>query len=540
MLAVVALIVAELFSPQAELPDRPRLVVVVSIDQFRADYLTRFADQYLPAQEGSTVGGFNFLASRGANYVDAHYSHVPTYTGPGHSVIMTGSVPAINGIVGNAWFDRAGGKEMYCVDDDGVETVGGTSNPMGPKNLRVTTVGDELKMATGGKSKVVGVAFKDRGSILLAGHAADTVVWFDGGTGNWLTSTHYAPEGKLDAWVEEVNALDVPQKTAGKSWTPLEGLDFSLARNAPFMGDAVRTPVFSHAVRNSDGFITSSFGQEYVFETVEKGTVAEGLGLDDVPDVLVINLATNDYVGHSFGPNSPEVLDISVRTDRLLSRLFNFLDRTVPGGLEATAIVVTADHGVVPIPDEAREKYRVGSAIRGSNTQVNAAVESALAAKYGAGKYVLANSNPNLYLDRALLQGKKADLAEAQRIAAEAVRGVAGVFDAFAGEDIAAGRLPQAKWVEVVANGFDRARCGDVVVLSSPGVLFSGGTGTSHGSIWPYDTHVPLLLFGPGVRPGTYAERVSVCDIAPTLSRMLRIEQPSGSIGRLLVRAVGD
>lgn len=537
MLAVLAFLATATFP--STLPEKPRLVVVFSIDQFRGDYAYRFADQYLPARTGNGVGGFNYIAESGANYVDAHYDHVPTYTGVGHGVIMTGSIPAINGVIGNNWFDRATGKGVYCVDDSGVKTVGGNSAPMGPRNLKVSTVGDELKMATGGKAKVVGVAFKDRGSILMAGHGADTVVWFDSGNGKWVSSTHYEPGGALKPWVNAVNAENVPAGAVGSTWTPMPGVDFSLTRLAPFVS-GTPNPLFSHRINDNEDFLTSSFGQEFVFHTLEKAVVAEQLGKDDVPDVLVVNLATNDYVGHAWGPNSPEVLDISVRTDRLLSAFFNFLDRNVNGGLSRTTIVVTGDHGVVPIPEEAKNTYRVATSIRGSNTAVTNAVEVALKAKYGEGKYVLSNSAPHLYLDRTLLSTKGATLSEAQRIAADTARGVDGILDAFAAEDIALGRLPNWPWMRQVANGLHQKLGGDVMVFSQPGALFSGGTGTSHGTPWVYDTHVPIMIVGPGVKAGTYTERVSVCDIAPTLSFLLRIEQPNGSVGRILSRAVGD
>lgn len=537
MLAVLAFLLAT--PSPGHLPERPRLVVVFSIDQFRGDYAYRFADQYLPARTSKGVGGFNYIAQQGANYVDAHYEHVPTYTGVGHGAIMTGSIPAINGIIGNNWFDRETKKGVYCVDDPSVKTVGSNSAPMGPRNLKVSTVGDELKMATGGKAKVVGVAFKDRGSILMAGHAADTVVWFDGGSGKWVSNNLYEPSGALKPWVSAVNDEGIPAKSVGNNWIPLTGVDFSLTKLAPFVG-GTPSPLFSHKISDNEDFLTSSFGQEFVFHTLEKAVVAEQLGKDDVPDVLVVNLATNDYVGHAWGPNSPEVLDISVRTDRLLSAFFNFLDKSVNGGLARTTIVITGDHGVVPIPEEAKGTYRIPSSIRGSNTAVTNAVEAALKAKYGEGKYVLSNTAPHLYLDRELLSTKKAVIAESQRVAAEAARGVDGILDAFAAEDIAAGRLPDWPWMRQVANGLHRKLGGDVMVFSQPGALFSGGTGTSHGTPWVYDTHVPVMIAGPGVKAGTYTERVSICDIAPTLSFLLRIEQPNGSVGRILSKAVGD
>ena len=543
MIAALALLaVQNLPRPDlSPLPPRPRLTVVVSIDQFRSDYVARFAPYYLPAKLGAKVGGFNWLATAGANYIDSHYEHVPTFTGPGHSVILTGSTLALDGIVGNEWFDRATGKTVYCVDDPSVQTVGGLSAPMSAKNLRVTTVGDELKMATAGKGRVVGVSFKDRAAILLAGHAADTVVWFDSGNGKWVTSSFYAPDKKLRPWVEGVNARNVAASAVGNTWTPLlpDG-DYELTRLAPFVKGAPTAPVFAHKLANISDFTSSSFGQEYLFETVKSAIVGEELGADDYPDLLCVNLATNDYVGHKYGPNSPEAMDISVRTDRLLSDLFSFLDRTVKGGLASTVIVVTADHGVAPIPEEAHDTYRIGGAVRGSLTALTKAVDDAMAAKYGAGKYVLYCEPPHLYLDRQLLSSKGVALADAEDRAAQAARSVSGVYEAFAGEDILAGRLPDWPWTKMVANGYDRALSGDVMVFEVPGTMFIGGNGTTHGTPWAYDTHVPLLIAGPGIRPGTYAERVSQCDIAPSLCRLLRIEQPSGCVGSLLARALGS
>lgn len=520
---------------------RPRLVVVISIDQFRADYVTRFEKDYLPAKKGSTVGGFNFLVTQGAHFADAHYDHVPTVTGVGHGVITTGSIPALNGIADNEWFDRATRKPVYCVDDPSVKTVGGTANPMSPKNQRVTTVGDELKMATAGKAKVVGIALKDRASILLAGHAADTVIWFDSGAGGWVTSTFYAPSGKLPAWVEAMNGEKIPESSFTKTWAPiLSDSAYQLTRPAPFVKGGPTSPVFSHPIAGSTrsasmgNFTRSGFAQEYVFETVKRALDAEGLGQDDVPDMLCINLATNDYVGHAYGPNSPEVMDISVRTDRLLSDLFNTLDKKVKGGLKSTAIVVTADHGVAPIPEESKDTYRVGHAIRGSSAKLRDAINAAMSAKVGEGKWVLYCEPPQLYLDRELLASKGIDLAEAQRLAAGAARSYEGIVEAFAGEDILRGALPAWPWTQHVANGYSRTLSGDVMIFETPGALFAGGTGTSHGSPWVYDAHVPILAFGTGSRAGLRRERVSVCDIAPTLSMILGIEHPSGSVGRIL------
>jgi predicted AlkP superfamily pyrophosphatase or phosphodiesterase len=521
-------------------PPRPKLVVVVSIDQFRADYLNRFRDFYLPAKSGGKVGGFNFLMEQGADYVDAHIAHVPTGTGPGHASILSGSTPMLNGIVGNEWFDRESGKVVYCVDDPSVETVGGTTKPMSPKNLKVTTVGDELKMATGGKSKVVAVSFKDRAAILLAGHAADTVIWIDSGTGNWVTSSFYAPSMRLPEWVAALNGRNIPKGDLGKTWTPLLP-DDAYAIQRPKPGATAGKPVFSHPLSSAGktgykAWTTSAQGQEYVFATVKEAVRAEKLGTDDYPDLLAVNLATNDYVGHVYGPNSPEVMDMSVRTDRLLSDLFNDLQQTVPG-LASVVIVVTADHGVMPIVEEEASVYRL-EAIRISDSAIQDAISKALTASHGDGKWVLALTDENLYLNRALVEEKGLSLDAVQREAARAAMTVKGIQSAFAACDVWEGRMPAWEWLKAVARSYYPRLSGDVLVFSAPNSMVDEGSeGTGHGAPWTYDSHVPMLLYGKGIRAGIFGRRVGTPDIAATLAHILRIEQPSGNMGELLREA---
>lgn len=504
--------------------------------------MARFAENYLPPRRGQTVGGFRFLTETGANYVNCHYMHVPTATGPGHSVILTGSVPALNGIAGNDWYDRTipdpAKRKVYCVYDPAVETVGGTSRPMSPRNLKVTTVGDELKMATNGRAKVVGIAFKDRAAILMAGHAADTVIWYEDRVKGWVTSTHYAPTKNLPAWVGKLNGEKLPVALEEETWTPsLPESAYRMTRRAPFVRNVPESPIFSHPVKGI--FTASPQGQGYVFETVQRALDAEGLGKDDVPDILAINLSTNDYIGHAYGPNSPEVMDISVRTDRLLSELFNALNKKVSGGLARTIIVVTADHGVVPIVEEVRDVYKMSSVRRGMSGEVQARVDEALSKRYGPGKWAVAFEEPNLYLDRNLLASRGAILSEAQDLAAEAARSVEGVHYAFSATKVLEGRLPAWPWTKKIANGFHPKLSGDVLVFESPGSYWSEGTGTGHGSPWAYDTHVPMLVRGSGIRPGMHADTVSVSDLAPTLCVLLGIEQPSGCVGKPLSGALG-
>ena len=524
---------ALILSQPAPETHRPKLVLVISIDQFRGDYPVRFIEHFLPAQRGGKIGGFRYLTERGAYYDDAHYNHIPTETGVGHATIMTGSVPGLTGIIGNDWYDRKTGKTVYCVQDSDASTVGGNSKPMSPKNLLVTTVGDELKMATNGRAKVVSISFKDRASILLAGHAADQVIWFDGGTSNWVTSTFY--NSRLPAWVTDLNAKKRPASELNQVWNPLLPVaEYDLARKPPFQQDSPE-PVFSHLLKTIGDWTTSPFGQKFVFDTVKMAIEREGLGSDEVPDVLTVNLATNDYIGHAYGPNSPEVLDITVHTDRLLSDLFNYIDRSI--GLKNTTIALTADHGVIPIIEEMANDYKINAA-RIKTSDLNGAVEVALDAKYGAGDWVQAVDIPNIFLNQATVTAKKLDPEEVEKSAGRAIQGLPGIFAVVTRTQIASGNLPKTPWAQRVANGFNPQMSGDVFVINSPGTYFGTGRGTGHGSVWEYDGYVPIILAGFGIQPGVRHEQVFVNDIAPTLSRLLKIVAPSGNVGRVLPGAL--
>jgi predicted AlkP superfamily pyrophosphatase or phosphodiesterase len=519
----------------------PKLVLLISIDQGRADYIDRFSDLYLPPKKGSTLGGFRWLSETGVRYTDAHHHHLPTATGPGHSILMTGSVPAINGIVSNDWFDRSTGKSRYVTDDDTVQTVGADdkSGQMSARPLKVTTVGDELKMATNDRSRVVGIAYKDRAAILMAGHAADEVLWYDYANGNFVTSTYYAKS--LPTWVEELNRSRSVDSFLGKSWTPsLPESAYINARNAPHEAGS---KMFSHPYGSElnaayySNVVRSGGGQRFFFDVVSKALDVEKLGQHDVPDVLVMNLSSNDYIGHAWGPNSPEAMDVWVETDRQLSRLFNKLNRTIPGGIDNVAIVVTADHGVAPIPADA-QKDRIESG-RLNGGDVVKAVETALDAKYGEAKWVLGGLyEQNLYLDRTVMAAKSLRPSEVEQAAAEAAMTVPGVYQAYTRTRILQGELPKASWSEWVTNGLNPLYGGDIMVLEAPNQVQTGATGTSHGSAWAYDTHVPILTHWRGQKPQKVARRVYTHDIASTISTLLGIEYPSGNVGTPLYEAL--
>ncbi len=535
------LALAALAPPALLPPNAPKLVLLISIDQGRADYIDRFSNLYLPPKKGGTLGGFRWLSETGVRYTDAHHHHLPTATGPGHSILMTGSVPALNGIVGNDWWDRTAGKPHYVTDDDTVQTVGANdrSGLMSARPLKVTTVGDELRMATNDRSKVVGISFKDRAAILMAGHSADEVVWYDYDTGSFVTSTYFAKS--LPTWTEEFNRSRVVDGFLGKSWAPsLPESSYVNARNAPH---ETGPKMFSHAFGTEKNrkyyanVVTSGDGQNLIFDLTEKAIDADGLGRHDVPDVLVLNLATNDYVGHAWGPNSPEVMDLWAITDKRLSRLFNKLDKAVPGGIDNVAIVVTADHGIAPILADAQKDRIDSNRLNGGD--VVKAVDAALGAKYGAGKWVLGGLyEQNLYLDRTLIAGKGLKAEEVERTAADAAATVPGIYSAYTRSQILEGRLPNSSWSEWVTNGMNPLYGGDVMVLEAPNQVYTGATGTSHGSAWAYDTHVPIMTHWGGQKAQKVARQVYTHDIASTLCTLLGIEYPSGNVGRPLFESL--
>lgn len=534
-LLALAALVQPTFLPKTA----PKLVLMISIDQGRADYIDRFSDLYLPAKSGKTLGGFRWLSETGVRYTDAHHHHVPTFTAVGHSILMTGSVPAINGIVGNDWWDREKGKGHYSTEDDAYKTVGGNSGAQSARPLKVTTVGDELKMATNGRSKVVGISFKDRASILMAGHAADEVVWFDYDGGNFVTSTYFAQT--LPKWADEFNKSRVIDAFLGKTWTPsLPEAAYINARNAPHEKGP---KMFAHkhgTERKSSyysGVVASANGQNIIFDLTEKAIDADKLGQHDTPDVLVLNLASNDYVGHGWGPNSPEVMDIWAVTDKRLSQLFNKLDKVVPGGINNVAIVVSADHGVSAIPSEMADVYRIGAG-RVSGGNIMKAVEAALDKKYGDAKWALDYNGSNLYLDRTVMDAKGLKHDEVEQTAADAAMTVAGVYQAFTRTNVLQGRLPEIAYKEWITNGLNPLVGGDLVIIESPNMVESGSTGTTHGSTWAYDTHVPILTHWGGQKARKVGRRVYTYDIASTLSTLLGIEYPSGNVGRPLWEAL--
>lgn len=490
---------------------KPKLVVLIVADQFREDYLTRFASEY--------SAGLARLLNTGAVFTNAHQDHFPTVTAVGHSVTMTGAIPAISGIISNEWYDRASASLVTSVSDSSETLLGaveGSEGAASPRRLLVSTVGDQLKMSGRAPAKVVGISMKDRAAILPAGHMADGAYWFDHNSGRFVSSTYYFKS--LPAWVEAFNSKKVADSYAGKVWTLTEtGKPLSLLASEP------GRPLY-------DGIYNSAFGNDLLETFAEAAIDGEKLGQNGGTDILTMSFSSNDAVGHRMGPDSPEVHDVSLRTDKAIGAFLDAVDRKV--GLANTLVVFTADHGVSPVPEVNQQRHMPGGRLGKTLSQ---ALDKALTDKYGAGHWVLASLEEFVYLDRAFIESKKLKLADVQETAAKALLAVPHVDRVFTSEDLRHGRYNPDPIALRVAKGFNERRGGDLyLVFESYWLAGSNTSGTSHGMPFNYDSHVPLIFMGPGVKPGRYHSLVAVYNIAPTLATMLEIELPSGAFGRVL------
>ncbi|HJZ67594.1 MAG TPA: alkaline phosphatase family protein [Blastocatellia bacterium] len=521
---------------------KPKLVLVIVIDQFRYDYLERFGDLL-----GS--GGFKRLLNDGALFANANYDYVPTFTACGHAAIFSGSVPAQDGIVGNAFFDRESGRTRVMVSDDSAHLVtpAGLATKSGaasPRSLTGTTIGDQMRLATSFQSKVIAVSLKDRAAVLPGGMRPNGAFWFDEATGEFVTSDYYSKE--LPAWVKKFDADVRAAKYFGAKWERSLGPDAyrrAQTENLPVQRHALglRFPYVVTAGETKPGpkfynvFELTPFASEYLEDFGKAAVEGESLGADGFPDLLSISFSSPDLTGHYYGPDSQEIEDTYVRLDRVIADLLSFVDRKV--GLANTIIAVTGDHGVAPVPEYMRSLgFDAGRLV---SSEVVDAANKALGARFGAGKWVVGFVNDQMYLDQKLISEKKIDVAEAERVAGEAALSFPGIVNYFTRTQLSEGRVPTGPVARRVMNGFNRKYAGDVWLITKPYWFFQeGDVATTHGSAYNYDTHVPVILFGANLKPGRYNADCSPSDIAPTIAALLGIEPPSNRTGRVLVEAL--
>jgi hypothetical protein len=486
---------------------KPKLVLAIVIDQFRYDYLTRFGSEY--------HAGLERLLTRGAVFTNARYEHFPTVTAVGHSTFLSGATPSLSGIIANEWYDREEGKTVTSVSDSATQLLGGSAGSAGssPHRMLVDTVGDELKMADENTSKTIGISLKDRAAILPAGHMANGAFWFDAKSGNFVSSTYYF--AALPAWVADFNSGRPADQYRGANW---------LSKVMPSGGAALYAAIDA-----------SPFANEMIERLAETALQAEQLGQRDVTDLLAVSFSANDYVGHAAGPDSPEVHDMALQTDRVLARLFYAVEQRV--GLDNTIVVLTGDHGVAPLPEVNTQRKMPGGRL--PSGIVAKTVQAALVKKYGDGNWIVSNAEQSIYLNLELITQKNLLAADVDRTAADAAAAIPHVFRVYTREQLMGGAALPDPVARRVMNGYYARRGADVEVLLEPYWIFPQ-TGATHGAPFGYDTHVPVIFMGPGIRAGRYDGAIAVNDIAPTLATMLDVETPSGSVGRVLTEMLGQ
>lgn len=507
---------------------RPKLVVGIMVDQMRWDYLYRFYDRF-------GDNGFKRLMLQGTRCDNTMVPYAQTVTAAGHTCVYTGSVPAVHGIMGNEWYERSIGKTVYCVDDSTVKLVGvDKGQPMSPANLWTTSICDELRLATNFRGKVIGVAIKDRGSILPAGHAANAAYWYDGESGKWISSTYYMQA--LPDWVNRFNAADKVDSFYKQDWKtlyPLSTYVQSDRDDVPYEGRFRGEPgsAFPHilntAIGKDYGRIRSTpYGNTLTLQFAESALQSEQLGADAITDFLAISLSSPDYIGHQFGPNSVEVEDNYLRLDRDLAAFFQYLDRKVGKG--QYLVFLTADHAVAHVPGFL-ELHKIPGKVLSPQL---GGLEKELEEKFHVPHAIVDVQNYQIYLNRPAIRAAGADFDAITRYIVEALNQQPDVLLAFDNRSISTVNLP-ASVKEQFINGYNTKRGGDIQVVLKSGDFYGGKTGTTHGSWYPYDAHIPLLWYGWHISPGATVNRqVHMTDIAPTLATLLHIQMPSGCIGQ--------
>ncbi|MEO5912387.1 MAG: alkaline phosphatase PafA [Pelobium sp.] len=509
---------------------RPKLVVGIVVDQMRWDYLYRYANRY-----GN--GGFNRLLREGFTCENTQIPYIPTVTAAGHTGIYTGSVPAIHGIAGNDFIIQATGKSLYCTEDSTVKTVGSTSTAgeMSPRNLLSTTITDELRLATNFKSKVIGIALKDRGGILPAGHAANAAYWYDDATGNWITSTYYMNE--LPAWVNTFNNEKLAEKYIKQDWNtlyPINTYTQSTADDNPYEGKlrGEDAPIFPHLtskmLNGSFGAIRNTpYGNSITLDFAKDAIKAENLGKGESTDFLAVSLSSTDYVGHQYGVNAIETEDTYLRLDKDLENFFNTLDAMVGKG--QYTVFLSADHGAAHNPKFLTDHNIPAGLWSGSSIlkDLNAQLEK----EFKQPNLVLSFSNYQVNFNNKILENSKINNNELKAFCIAFLQKQEGVAFAIDMENTSAASIPDAIKSKVI-NGYNRERSGTIQILLQPG-WFQGysTTGTTHGTWNPYDTHIPLVFMGWGIKHGSLNRPTSMADIAPTIAALLHIQEPNGNIG---------
>ena len=520
LILALSFLVAVIFpvsSPASAYNGHPKLIVVIVIDQFRGDYLDRYRDEF-----GDS--GFRFLLDHGAYFPNCNYNYANTRTAPGHATLFTGAYSNGHGIVSNEWWDQKKKRMITSVEDDDTKLVGADGKSgASPHNLMGDTLGDEMKLATQGKSRVFAVSLKDRASVLPGGFSADAAYWIDPKSGAWITSTYYRDQ--LPPWAQNFNSTR-QQKYWDRDWVDAQGtkLASTAHRKSKDGSDAGFYEVIG----------PTSFANQYEFEFARELIVYENVGRGPATDLLSISLSANDILGHHAGPGSPDMHQMALDLDRDIADFINFLGHQI--GLADVWIALSADHGVSPLPDDAK-KLRIPAANL-DTSKLESQINAALTAKFSPGHSAqfMKLDYPQAWLDPDAFTAAHVHESDAEAAVGEAMK-QAGLRGYYTKSQLAAGEAPNTALGRKYLNSYSPE--GSWYVLGVPDIFTIGpGKGTDHTSPYNYDTHVPLVLFGIPFQAGTYRTSAEPIDLAPTLASLLGINPPTHSVGRVLTEAI--
>ena len=518
---------------------KPKLVIGIVVDQMRWDYVNKFKPYF------KSQNGFLKFIEQGASCNNNLISYLPTVTACGHTAVYTGSTPAIHGITGNSWYDNIQQRMIYCVEDNSVQAVGienSTAGKMSPLNVWTTTIGDELKLATNFKSKVYGVSLKDRGAIIPAGHSANGAFWYDSKSGNFISSTYYGKT--LPTWLTNYNNAKKIDSFYTIGWNlslptsayeSICDVDQNEYESSPFGKDAKGFPynLTQYIGKDYGKVSTTPFGNNLVLEVATQTLINEKMGLDDITDLLAISFSSPDYIGHAFGPNSWETMDGYIKLDEILSQLFNTLDRQV--GKDNYTVFLTADHAVAPIPGYAQKNKIPNGTI--SDDGIKNELGKMLNAKGLNPKLISAITEFNIYFNHNLMDSLQVSQEKLTTLITNYLEQKSNIIQVVESRKAAFAPLP-VSIRERIVNGYNPQRSGDLMFVTKSGVVGGGNTGTGHGVFYNYDAHIPLLFYGKGIKKGQVNNVNYMTDIAPTITTLLGIQMPSGSIGKPILEVM--
>jgi predicted AlkP superfamily pyrophosphatase or phosphodiesterase len=508
-------------------PEKPKLVVGIIIDQMRFDYLSKYWNKF-------ENGGFKRLVGEGAFCKNANFEYIFTQTAVGHATISTGANPAVHGIVSNSWFDQSKNQKIYCVGDNKEKTTGNKTEDVGKKsarNLLTTTIGDELKLATNGKSKSIAISLKDRSAILSAGHSANGVYWFDDKTGDFVTSSYYLDT--LPKWVKKFNNEKNADLYLDREWNTIlpiaEYTESDADKNDYEIGIGNAQTTFPYNLllmrkpNNYELMFTTPYGNSLTKDFTVNAIINEDLGKDVYTDMLTVSFSATDYIGHAYGPSSVEIEDTYLRLDKELAHFLNFLDSQV--GKENCLVYLTADHGV-SYPAKYLETQKIPSGTFNYNYALTL-LKSYLNAVYGYGEWVSSYQTQQIYLNHSLIEDSKLKLADVQETVAQFFVQFTGVANAMSATNLQNTSYNEGIFSKM-KNNFNQNRSGDVLINLQPNWVEESYSASNHNSSYTYDTHVPLIFYGWKVNRKTISRRISITEIAPTISTLLNIPFPNG------------